>query len=205
LLFSSVFAQRAGEEKRMTGRVVTKIKTLDFAFENSLVRIAANRSIPEIKLAGLSLGPFEEGNEYEVYHWVAQELEKSGIARFRQEESMDAAKLYKIQWTERVQTAGQMSTLPEEFYPKYRRYLSELKKEVAKSPEKMREYERVKQLIQDIVNSRLKKIIAIASGSTRTEQILKNLTSEERFLFEQLYRLVNDWRTQILEYERVEE
>ena len=98
-----------------------------------------------------------------------------------------------------------MSTLPKDFYPKYRRYLSELKKEVAKSPEKMREYERVKQLTQDIVNSRLKKIIAIASTSARTEQILRNLTSEERFLFERLYKLVSDWRTQILEYERGEE
>jgi hypothetical protein len=189
----------------MTERVSTKIKALDFGFENSLVRIAANRNVPEIKLAGLSLGPFEEGNEYEVYYWAAQELEKSGIVRFREEETIDAAKLYKIQWTERVQTGGQMSTLSKDFYPKYRRYLSELKKEVAKSPEKMREYERVKQLTQDIVNSRLKKIIAIASTSARTEQVLRNLTSEERFLFERLYKLVSDWRTQILEYERVEE
>jgi hypothetical protein len=189
----------------MTGRVSRKIKALDFSFENSLVRISANRNIPEIKLAGLSMGPFEEGNEYEVYYWAAQELEKSGIVRFREEETIDTAKLYKIQWTERVQTGGQMSALPEDFYPKYRRYLVELKKEVAKAPEKMREYDRAKQLTQDIVNSRLKKIIAIASASTRTEQILKNLTSEERFLFEQLYKFVNDWRTQILDYERAEE
>ena len=189
----------------MPGRVSTRIKALDFSFENSLVRIAANRNVPEIKLAGLSMGPFEEGNEYEVYYWAAQELEKSGIARFREEETIDAAKLYKIQWTERVQTAGQIPSLPNNFYPKYRRYLAELKKEAARNPEKMRDYDKAKQLIQDIVNSRLKKLIAIASASSRTEQIIRNLTGEERFLFEQLYRLVNEWRTQILECERVEE
>ena len=181
------------------------IKDMDFNFENSLVRITANRSCPETKLAGLSIGPFEEGNDYEVYYWVASELEKSGIARFREEEIIDAAKLHKIQWTERVQTAGQIPSLPDNFYPKYRRYFAELKKEAARNPEKLRDCDKSKQLIQDIVNSRLKKLIAIASASSRTEQIIRNLTSEERFLFEHLYRLVNEWRTQILEYERVEE
>jgi DNA replication initiation complex subunit (GINS family) len=98
-----------------------------------------------------------------------------------------------------------MPSLPDNFHPKYRRYLAELKKEAARNPEKMRDYDKAKQLIQDIVNSRLKKLIAIASASSRTEQIIRNLTGEERFLFEQLYRLVGEWRTQILEHERAEE
>ncbi|RLI20993.1 hypothetical protein DRO45_02945 [Candidatus Bathyarchaeota archaeon] len=62
------------------------IKNLDFNFENSPVKVIANRNCPEIKLAGLTVGPFEEGNEYEVRYWIARELVKSGIARFRAEE-----------------------------------------------------------------------------------------------------------------------
>ena len=41
------------------------IEKTDFCFENSLVRVIADRNSPEIKLSGLSLGPFEEGNEYD--------------------------------------------------------------------------------------------------------------------------------------------
>lgn len=181
--------------------VSTKIEKLDFVFENSLVKIIANRNCPEIKLVGLNVGPFEEGNEYEAPYWIAQELEPSGIARFREEERLDATKLYKIQWTERVQTAGQISKLPETFYPKLRRYLADLKKETTKSPEKMREYEKAKHLTRDIVNSRLKKIVSLASAPAQTEQVLKNFTDEERFLYEWLYKLVHEWRTRILEYE----
>ncbi len=177
-----------------------KIGNLDFSFENSLVKIIANRNCPEIKLAGLDLGPFEEGNEYEVQYWIAKELEKSGIARFREEERFDSAKLYKIQWTERAQTAGQISKLPENFYPKLRRCLAELEQE-AKTPEKMREYEKVKHLARDIVNSRLKKIVSLASAAAQTEQMLKNFAHEERFVYERLYELIHEWRTQILEYE----
>jgi len=181
----------------MPKTVSIKIRNLDFSFENSLIKIVANRNCPEIELAGLKVGPFEEGNEYEIRYWIARELIKSGIARFR-EEMLDAAKLYKIQWKERVQTTRQISKLPEDFYPKLRRYLVELKEEIIKKPEKMREYEKVRQLTQDIINSRLKKIVSLASAPAQTEQILKNFTREERFLYEEIYKLISEWRTQIL-------
>jgi hypothetical protein len=177
-----------------------KIGNWDFCFENSIVKIISNRNCPEIKLAGLNIGPFEEGNEYEVHFWIAQELEKTGVAHFREEERLDATKLYKIQWGERVQTAGQISKLPENFYPKLRRYLAKLKEDSAKAPEKLREYEKSKHLTQDVVNSRLKKMVSLASAPPQTEQILKNFSDEERVLYERLHKLICDWRVQILEY-----
>lgn len=182
----------------MSKTVSMKISGLDFSFENSRLKIVANRNCPEIKLAGLKVGPFEEGNEYEVQYWIARELVKSGIARFREEEMLDAAKLYKVQWKERVQTTRQISKLPEDFYPKLRRYLVELKQEITKKPEKIREYEKVRQVTQDIINSRLKKIVSLASAPAQTEQILKNFTREERFLYKEIYNLITEWRTQIL-------
>jgi hypothetical protein len=185
----------------MPRTVTSKIDFQDFCFENSLVKIIANRTCPEIKLGGLGVGPFDEGNEYEVYYWVALELEKFGIAHFREEEQVDAAKLNKIQWTERIQSPGQISRLPENFYPKVRRYLTKLKAEIVRDPEKMREHERVRQLAQDIINSRLKKIISIASAPAQTESALRNLADEEKFLYEKLFKLISQWKTQIIEHQ----
>ncbi|MCJ7424170.1 hypothetical protein MUP01_07875 [Candidatus Bathyarchaeota archaeon] len=185
-------------------KTLTAIKNLDFSFENSTARIIANRSCPEIKLAGLSVGPFEEGNEYETYYWVAFELDRSGIAHFREGESMNISKLSKTQWTERVQATGQIPRLPDEFYPKLRRCLSESKRNSAKIPEKMLEYEKAMHLTRDIINSRLRKIVSIASAPAQTEQVLKNFSKEERLLYDQLYVLISEWRTSILEYEEVE-
>lgn len=191
-----------GENALQVG-VADRIKALDFIFENSPVKVIANRNCPEIKLAGLTVGPFEEGNEYEVLYWVARELEKFGVVRFRSEELLDSSKLYKIHWKERVQTAGQVSELPKDFYPKLRRYIAKLEVEAAKTPEKMREYEKVKQLAVDIVNLRLKKIISLASAPAQAEHILRNLTAEERLLYEHIYRLINKWKNQLLEFEEV--
>jgi len=178
-----------------------KIKTLDFCFENLLVRIVANRNYPEIQLVGLSAGPFEEGNEYDVHYWIAKKLAESGIAHFRENNFLDATKLYKIQWKERVQIAGQISELTEDFYPKLRRYLANIKAEIAKHPEKAQEYEKAKQLAWDIVNSRLKKIITLSSGPAQTGQLQKKFTCEERFIHERLGKIVNEWKAQILDFE----
>lgn len=178
--------------------LAAKICTLDFDFENSLVKIVANRNCPEIKLAGLTVGPFDEGNEYEVYFWVAKELASSGMVHFREDDVLDATKLFKVQWKEGVQIPGQISELPDDFYPKLRRFLGDLKEQSSK-PEKYQEHFKATQLARDIVNSRLKKIVALSSAPAQTEQVLKKLTGEEKILFMQLVKIISKWKTEILE------
>jgi hypothetical protein len=178
-----------------------EIEKLDFCFENLLVRVTADKNYPEIQLAGLSVGPFEEGNDYEVYYWIAQEFAGLGIVHFREEDLLKATSLYKIQWKERVQIAGQISELNEDFYPKLRRYLADIKAEIAKNPEKAQDYEKTKHLAWDIVNSRLKKIIALSSGPVQTGQLQKKLTCEERFIYEHLGKIISEWKSQIIDFE----
>ena len=114
---------------------------------------------------------------------------------------MDPTKLYKVQWKERVQAAGQISELTEDFYPKLRRYLLQVKEEstTTRQPEKVQEYEKAKHLAWDIVNSRLKKIVSLASGPIQTEHIVKKFTNEEKLLYEQLCKAISEWRIRILE------
>jgi DNA replication factor GINS len=181
--------------------LAAKISTLDFCYENSPVKIVANRNCPEIKLAGLTVGPFDEGNEYEVYFWVAKELAQAGMAHFREEEILDSTKLFKAQWKEGVQVPGQISELPEDFYPKLRRFLQELKTQATQSQqsEKYQECDRVKHLARDIVNSRLKKIVSLAAGPGQSEQVLNKLTKEEKIVYEQLVKIISEWKAKILE------
>jgi hypothetical protein len=174
------------------------IKDADFEFENTLVKIVVNRNCPEIELVGLKAGPFEEGKKYEVRFWIAQELEKAGIGRFREEEILDAVKLHKIHWKERVQPFNQVSSLPDNFYPKLKRYLASAKKEVARSAEKMKEYEKAMRLAHDIVDCRLKKITSLASSPAQTNQVLQNLAREERLLYDCIYEIINEWKSNIV-------
>jgi hypothetical protein len=183
----------------MQSKTNIHLKDFDFMFENSMVKVIANRNSPEIIIAELKIGPFEEGNEYELRFWIAQELEKARIVRFRQEELLDMQQLHKIHWKERVQGISRMSTLPENFYPKLRRYLNRLRENALKNPDKMQEYMKANQLARDIINNRVKKIVSLASIPTPTNQFIKNLTAEELALFEQLHQIISSWRDKILE------
>jgi DNA replication factor GINS len=178
-----------------------KLQDLDFRFENSRIKVIANCNYQELKLGGIKVGPFQQGNEYEMYFWIAIALAEEGIVHFREEDNLDATKLYKVQWKERVQVAGQISELPEDFYPKIRRHLKQLKQDIAKHPEKIQDYQKTKCLADDIVNSRLKKIVTLSSGPMQAEQIISKLTSEERLIYMQLVKIVTQWRIQILKHE----
>jgi len=174
------------------------IENADFTFENSSTKIIANRNAPEIELAGLKVGPFKEGVEYEVRYWVAQELVRAGVGRFREEDLLDVVKLNKVHWKECVQTVKQVAPLPDDFYPKLRRCIKDTKRKANSTPEKMAEYEKMVGMSHDIVNCRLKKIVSLASGPAQTDQFLKSLTKEERDLYTRLYEMITEWRSNIL-------
>ncbi len=167
-------------------------------FENKLVKVIANRNEAGIELAGLKVGPFDEGREYELRFWIADELEKAGIVRFREEDLLDVVKLHKIHWKERVQPTNKVAPLPEDFYPKLRRCLFYFKKVSNNNPEKLKDYEKTTRISQDVVNCRLKKIVILASSPPLTAQELQNLTSEERSLYHHLHKIINEWRNKIL-------
>ncbi|MFQ6064068.1 MAG: hypothetical protein ACE5L6_01195 [Candidatus Bathyarchaeia archaeon] len=185
----------------MLSKSSLSIKDVDFGFENTPVKITVRRNCPEIKLAGLKVGPLEEGKEYELMYWIARELERAGIARLHEEELLDAVKLYKIHWKERVQSAKQIASLSGDFYPRLRRYLASLRREAIGKPEKMKEYEKAVRLSRDIINCRLKKIISLAAAPKQTNQTLNNLTKEERTIYEQLNATISSWKDEILEGE----
>jgi hypothetical protein len=164
-----------------------------------MIKIVANRNCPEIKLAGLTVGPFDEGNEYETYFWAAKELAAAGMVHFREDDVLDTTKLFKAQWKEGVQIPGQISELPNDFYPKLRRFVFDLKEQASKESERYQEYDRAKQLARDIVNSRLKKIVALSAAPTQSEQVLKKFTAEEKLVYEQLVKIISEWKAKILE------
>lgn len=174
------------------------IEDADFVFENKPIKVVANRNEPIIELAGLKVGPFEEGREYEVRFWIAKELEKTGIVRFREEDILDVVKLHKIHWKERVQPTNKVSLLPEEFYPKLRRYLCYLKKASNNNSEKLKEQGKSERISRDIVNCRVKKIVSLASSLPLTAQALQNLAPEERTLYHRLHKIISNWRDEIL-------
>ena len=175
------------------------IDDVDFDFENMSTKIVVSRNIQELKVGGVVIGPIEEGKELETRYWIASQLVTAGLASFHDDGSMNFNVLYKIHWKEtKLQTGRRISSLPEYFYPKLRRYLSQLKEKAATDATRANEYNNVRRLALDIVNCRLKKIVSLSASPAQTEDVLQRLSKEERILYKSLHSIVSDWRSKIL-------
>jgi len=80
-------------------------------------------------------------------------------------------------------------------------YLNNLKGEMTKNPEKVSEYEKVKKLSQDILSCRLRKVVVLASSTGAPARVIQNLTEEEKWLYQELHRIIEEWRNRILSLE----
>lgn len=178
-----------------------EVEDVDFEFENASVRVVAVRSVPEIKVAGAVVGPYDEGREFEVKYWVASELIKSGFARFLEGYPMDLVSLNRIQWKEPIQVGMRLSTLPDYFYPRLRRFLVQLKEEAVREASTAEKYNKALRLAQDIIECRLKKIVNLAASPEQTEDILKTFSREEKILYDTLHSLVSEWKKKMTRFD----
>lgn len=171
------------------------IKDIDIEFSHTPRRMAALRDCPEVKMAGLAIGPFKRGEIFEIEYSIGRILKKRGIAKF-EDELLNREAILKIHWKEGVQTAERLSTLPEHFYPMLRQLLSDLK-EKGDSPDKIYEYRRMLNLSLDIVNRRLRKVLKL-TAITAPPQTLEKLAPDERFLYDRIHSIIEDWRSSVL-------
>lgn len=157
--------------------------------EYTPVRVVAVSEIPETRLCGLTVGPVDEGREFEVGLWVAEELVKAGMARFKQE--LDIQTLTRIHWGEMVQRGGALSKVPEDLYVRANLTFRRMREEVR---------ERALRLFREFTECRLRKIARL-SVSEAPEAQLRNMTPEERELYEELRRVVEGWKGKYLKLE----
>lgn len=161
------------------------------------------RDSGEVSACGKTFGPFRMGQEVEVPRWMAEELVKSGIAKWRDEDRLDLATLSKMHWRETIPAARQIPAVGEQFYQMLRALLVELKMQSRSDPAKGRDFEKALHLSRDIVNCRIRKIVSLAAAPAQTEDVLANLANEERSLYLALSRIISEWRRKT-EYAEVE-
>lgn len=182
----------------MNAGIKCPLRACRLDFENKDVSLVALRDLPETKLLGFSVGPYEEGKEYKERFWIAKALVEVGVAKFKAEGFMDFSTLAKIHWTEMIQNKSSFSRLPEAFYEKLRLYMADLKARGEKDPDWAEKYGKSRRYAEDIINYRLKKIVILASYPTVSSSALQALTAEERILYEGLRNLISEWRTYVL-------
>jgi hypothetical protein len=174
------------------------VNDTDFDFENSQIRIVLTRDIPDLPPKLSRTLSAKVGKEVEVAYWIARELVQLGYARFREEDVLNYNSLSKIHWRETIPASRQLPALQPNFYCLLRRHISDLKELSKRDQVKLRELERTENLVRDIVNCRIRKIVSLAASPTPSEELIQGLTYEERTLYTILNRTIFEWKTKLL-------
>ncbi|MEM3736547.1 MAG: hypothetical protein QXJ75_00430 [Candidatus Bathyarchaeia archaeon] len=167
-------------------------------YEHSPAALIASKKIPKLTVAGEEIGPYVENTQFKVRMWVAEALIKLGLARLQPErEPINLAELHKIHLKETMQTSRRLSGLPENFYPRLKRFIKVLREESYANPAKAAELQKAVQLSIDILTCRLNKILLFTSLNSKSDTIFQNLTPEERALYERLRGEVEKWQSAV--------
>ena len=182
----------------VSGLPLMSVEDVDCDFENLPAKVVTSQSIQDLAVAGEAVGPIAEGQELDTRYWIAAHLVEAGLASFRDGDGMTFNVLYKTHWKEtKLQVGRRISTLPEYFYPRLRRYLRQLKAKASRDATWANEYTNAQRLARDVTNCRLKKIVSLSASAAQTEDLLQNLSPEERLLYGRLHALVSAWRSKI--------
>jgi hypothetical protein len=174
------------------------VDDVDFDFENSQIRIILTREIPDLPPKLSRTLSAKIGQEVEVPYWTARELVQLGYARFREEDTLNYNSLSKVHWRETIPASRQLPALQANFYCLLRRHMSDLKESSKRDQVKLRELERTENLVRDIVNCRIRKIVSLAASPTPSEELIQGLTYEERNLYAVLNNTIVEWKGKLV-------
>lgn len=142
-------------------------------------RIRVLNKVPEINLAEVSLGPFDVGDEAEVWPWEAKILERHGLAESSKISSTDIRQ--RIIAEERSQD---LEAIPENFYFLARKEVANLKK--AGEKEKADD---LKSWTLALLEIRLPKLLKLVQSPESSG----NVPLEEKFFVNRLAFITKVW------------
>ncbi len=173
----------------------TFVKNREASFLMSPVRVTARTDIPEAKLSTYTLQEIPEGEVAELPRWVAEVLEEENLVNLGEEGVEN--ELFRALQREKLQGPTQPSQLSKDLYLKLRRHLMILRKKNPHDPH----YEKVKVSTQDLVTTRLVKMVTMA-GYTSQPEPTSVLSPEELLLYREIRNLVSEWRSLVLGEEK---
>lgn len=135
-------------------------------------------------------GPFDDGfeeislskgSEDEVRFWLAKELQKNSLVKISESISLDELGRILFQERQNINTPASLVKVPKDFYYRISVLLEDLKKE--NSLEALEQLRKARQLLEEIVSIRIRKIIQLAFLKISDQNILDKLTAEEILVY----------------------
>ncbi len=174
--------------------------SIKLEFGLDLVKMKVIKPLCKLEYGNILIKPANPGETIEVPRAIAETLLKDGYCEIVQQE-ITVDSLNKIIFAE--EKAKELKKLDSYFYQKANWILSLMLKGYLKASE--RDIIRYKQLLLDLEERRLRKILALIPLKETPQEIIDKLTIEERKLYETLSNITNKWRENLINGSGIDE
>jgi len=159
-------------------------------------RVKIKSSVENVEAGDYSIASLTQGESAELPRWVAEELVSLGIAE-ASEESFEI-EIFRALSKEKMMGPFQLSVLTEDFYPRMRRRVENLRAASREGKVRREEFDKLRAVCYDLVGMRLSKLLSLSSSSTRASDLGEKLTPEERSFFSNAQTMSHAWKTVLL-------
>ena len=160
------------------------------------VRVRMRTSVENIDAGDYAIESLPEGQSAEVPRWVAEEL--VGLSLAESTEEPFETEIFRAVSKEKMMGPLQLSVLPEDFYLRMRRRLSQLDRASKEGKARREEFEKLRAVCYDLVGMRLSKLLSLSSSSTRAAEMGDKLTPEEREFFSRAQGTSLEWKSALM-------
>ena len=164
--------------------------------ELSLVKVIAIDDIDETEIGGFKLEYKEAESKFDVPQWVASILVEKNLVKLA-DVGIDT-ELSTANNNEKMKGMFELSELKPEIYKRINFHLKNLRSRSNNDPVIFQESNKISTEFNDLINTRISKMVSIASLPETPDNIQKILTPEEYLLFNIVRSNIQEWRESIL-------
>ncbi|MCF2138840.1 MAG: DNA replication complex GINS family protein [Candidatus Lokiarchaeota archaeon] len=173
--------------------IKNKLKRDQNKYIHQKVDVIVTKEFPSFHILGKHIGPFKLGHPMTIDQYIARILVEEGIVKFDDTKHLNRKGIQKINFQE--STNPELGKIAENFiYTQAREQLEIMNKLYEQGKIPRQEFKQLLSDVNDLIRVRLAKInrLAVQTGRSQSE---RNLTQEERILFDEIASKINEWKT----------
>ncbi len=159
-------------------------------------KVVMRSSLDNIDVGDFRIDGLKAGETIELPRWVAEELASLTLADMTEEPF--ETEIFRAISKEKMMGPLQLSGLPQDFYLRMKRRLSNLSRAAAEGKVRKEDLDRLRAGSYDLIGMRLSKLLSLSSSSTSVSSIADKLTPEENAFFTVSQSVSKEWRAALL-------
>ena len=175
------------------------MKRFEMLFLNENRDCIFEKQVPEFTIKGQKFGPFKKGDRVTLPNWVIERLLKYDYVDIAPEDAYESLRRLQNLYREEEKHPHKLQTFQPFLYAAIARKTLRLQSDkTSMDPRKYEEVEKLRKMTPFLVETRLSKILRVAKSGAYQEK-RNQMAHEERWLCEELVRLLAGWRQNVME------